>query len=71
MKQIVFFFLLGMFVFPACGLSHRDEVVVIGKTRSYHRPECSRVMMAKTAWLSFDGAEAIHYTPCPYCKPHR
>ena len=62
--------LLGL-VAAGCDRHRQDEVVAIGKTRSYHTDQCPRVNMARTAMMTRTSARALDYRPCPGCKPDR
>lgn len=55
--------------FAGCGSAHGREVMVIGKTRTYHRQECAPVHMAKAEEMTVSEAKARHFKPCPVCKP--
>ncbi len=52
-----------------CSANHKDEVVVILKTKSYHTDECPRVNMANAQVLTIAEAKALDCKPCPGCKP--
>jgi len=62
---------LLMTVILAAGCrDHSQDVVVIEKTGSYHTEECPRVKMAYTEIMPLSQAVALHFKPCPKCKPH-
>ncbi|HEY6191878.1 MAG TPA: hypothetical protein VI215_06060 [Bacteroidota bacterium] len=52
-----------------CAGAGSDKVLVIEKTRSYHREECPRVKMAEARVMTRDEALALNYQPCPDCRP--
>jgi len=54
-----------------CGSRFDDKVAVIKKTRSYHRPTCSQVMMSRVTFETLDEAKGKRYLPCPYCQPDK
>ena len=53
--------------FAGCGSAQGHEVMVIEKTKSYHRPECPPVHMARIQEMTVNEAKARHFTPCPIC----
>ncbi len=54
-----------------CARKPGEEVVVIEKTHSYHRPDCGQVIMARGIVLSREDAQVKNFRPCPYCQPDR
>lgn len=54
-----------------CAQRHRDEVLVIEKTKSYHTDECPRVHMANTRIMTASEAQAMNCKPCPGCQPDK
>jgi len=54
-----------------CGRRFDDQVVVVEKTRTYHRPTCSQVVMARVIVETRDEAKRKGYLPCPYCQPDK
>jgi methylphosphotriester-DNA--protein-cysteine methyltransferase len=58
-------------MFASSGSSLDNKVVVIEKTRAYHRPTCSQVVMARVIVETRDEAKRKWYSPCPYCQPDR
>jgi methylphosphotriester-DNA--protein-cysteine methyltransferase len=66
MKTVLLLFVV---LLASCGARHPDTVVVIEKTKTFHRENCSRVRMAHTTTISFSDATAQGMKPCPYCKP--
>lgn len=63
--------LILLFLFSSCGPKFDEKVVVIEKTRIYHRPMCSQVMMARATCETRAEAKEKGYRPCPYCLPDR
>jgi methylphosphotriester-DNA--protein-cysteine methyltransferase len=61
--------LVLLFLFSSCGPKFDDNVVVIEKTRTYHRPTCTQVAMAHTKAETRAQARAEGLLPCPSCKP--
>jgi methylphosphotriester-DNA--protein-cysteine methyltransferase len=61
--------LVLLFLFSSCGPKFDDNVVVIEKTRTCHRPTCTQVAMARTKVETRAQARAEGFRPCPYCKP--
>jgi hypothetical protein len=59
----------GTILFCGCAGYPPKEVVIIEKTHSYHRPECTKVMMAKTQYVLLTADISKTYKQCPYCKP--
>jgi hypothetical protein len=53
----------------SCASGAGDKVVVVEKTRTYHRAECPRVMMAHGVWMTREEAQALDCKPCPGCRP--
>ena len=47
----------------------KGEVVVIEKTKTYHREGCPPTNMAKTTIMTVAEAKADNDKPCPGCKP--
>ena len=47
----------------------KGEVVVIEKTKTYHREGCPPTNMAKTKIMTVGEAKADNDKPCPGCKP--
>jgi methylphosphotriester-DNA--protein-cysteine methyltransferase len=47
----------------------KAEVVVIEKTKTYHREGCPPTNMAKTKIMTIAEAKADNNRPCPGCKP--
>jgi methylphosphotriester-DNA--protein-cysteine methyltransferase len=68
MKTILPIALMALLV-GSCGQKFDEKVVVIEKTRSYHRPNCAQVMMARAVTASRTEARQKSYRPCPYCMP--
>jgi hypothetical protein len=55
-----------------CGCTNhlkKGEVVVIEKTKTYHREGCPPTNMAKTTIMTVAEAKADNDKPCPGCKP--
>jgi len=61
--------LLFMMLFVSCGAREPETVVVIEKTKTFHRDNCARVRMANTTTVSVTDATAHGMKPCPHCKP--
>jgi hypothetical protein len=63
--------LAALFLVSAAGCAGAgsDNVVVIEKTKSYHRPECPRVKMAEVRTMTREEALALNCQPCPDCRP--
>ncbi len=59
-------FFLGV---AGCASGASDKVVVVEKTKSYHRDDCPRVMMAHAVWMTREEAQALDCKPCPGCRP--
>ncbi len=55
----------------SCARKFDEKVVVIEKTRSYHRPNCGQVIMARGTVVSREDAQVKNFRPCPYCQPDR
>jgi hypothetical protein len=68
MKRNAYIIIVLLFLM-SCEHEGSREVVVIEKTRSYHMPKCSKVMMADTKKLSIAEARRLQFHPCPYCNP--
>ena len=66
-SKIVLLLLVGVILTAGCTRPH--EVVVIEKTRSFHRAECARVNMAKVRYVELTSDVLVRYRPCPLCKP--
>ena len=47
----------------------KGDVVVIEKTKTYHREGCPPTNMAKTTIMTIAEAKADNDKPCPGCKP--
>ena len=62
-------YLLMAFCLPACSGGKKDNVVVIEKTRTYHREACPPVHMAKTQEMTLNQAKGQNLRPCTVCKP--
>ncbi len=58
-------------VLSGCSGSSEPEVLAIKRTRTYHRETCPVVRMAKTTPMTVAQANALHFTPCPACKPNQ
>lgn len=69
MKGLALTCLLAMLT--SCNESPARSVVVVEKTKSYHREGCPKLNMPETTTMSIDSATARHLRPCPYCKPDR
>jgi methylphosphotriester-DNA--protein-cysteine methyltransferase len=69
MKRFAFMCLLAML--PSCNGGSARTVVVVEKTKSYHRRTCPKLNMAQASAMGMEGAMARHLKPCPYCKPDR
>ena len=54
-----------------CSAGPEREVLAITWTKTYHTRECPPVHMAKTVRMTAARAEALHYAPCPVCRPGR
>ncbi|MFI5253254.1 MAG: hypothetical protein ACHQQQ_12585 [Bacteroidota bacterium] len=67
-KRILAIVIAG-YLLMGCTHYPPKEVVVIERTTSYHRPECSKVMMARTKYVPLTPDISRSYKPCPYCKP--
>jgi hypothetical protein len=52
-----------------CGSTSQDKVLVVERTRSYHRATCPRVNMAYTLAMTREEAQALDCKPCPDCRP--
>lgn len=63
--------LLIVLLFASCGNTRDDQVVVVEKTKSYHRANCGKLHMAHSTTISVADAIAQHLRPCPYCKPDK
>ncbi len=61
--------LLTCLIFNACQSKPNDTVVVVDKTKIFHRSSCPRVSMANTRIMSIQDALALHFKPCPDCRP--
>jgi methylphosphotriester-DNA--protein-cysteine methyltransferase len=61
--------LVLLFLFSSCGPKFDENVVVIEKTRTYHRRTCTQIAMARTKVETRAQARAGGFLPCPYCKP--
>jgi|GEM_PF-4110738 len=68
--------ILVLFVIVAASLQSgcsnhvkKGEVVVIEKTKTYHREGCPPTNMAKTTIMTVAKAKADNDKPCPGCKP--
>ena len=59
----------GTVMMCGCQSSGPAEVLAIEKTRMYHRKTCPPVHMARTVSMTISQARALHYSPCPICKP--
>ena len=70
MKPILLSLLFSLLL-TSCAPKFDDEVVVIEKTRSYHRPNCAQVMMARATVETRAEAKEKGCRPCPYCQPDR
>jgi len=57
-------------LFNACSDRNEGKVIVIEKTKTYHRAECPKVNMAKTQFMTIAEAESAHCAPCRQCMPH-
>lgn len=69
--RVILHTLVLVVMFVGCGPRFDDKVVVIEKTRSYHRPTCSQVIMARASFGTRDEAKRKGYVPCPYCQPDK
>ena len=63
--------LVLLFLFSSCGPKFDENVVVIEKTRTYHRPACSQLAMAPTTVETRAEAREKGFLPCLYCQPDR
>jgi hypothetical protein len=54
-----------------CGGAHERKVLVIEKTKTYHREGCPPVQMAKTEEVTLSEAKAMKFKACPICTPDR
>ena len=61
--------LVLLLAFPGCAGSRERNVVVVEKTRSYHKQNCARVRMAHTRTMTLEEARALNCEPCPWCHP--
>ncbi len=61
---------LGTATLSGCSGVGDREVLAIEETKTYHRNTCPPVRMAKTTPMTVSQADALHYTPCPVCKPN-
>ena len=52
-----------------CAGAGGDRVIVIEKTKTYHREECPRVKMADVKVMTRDEALALNCQACPDCRP--
>jgi methylphosphotriester-DNA--protein-cysteine methyltransferase len=69
--RVILHALVLVLLFVGCGSRFDDKVAVIEKTRSYHRPTCSQVMMARATFETRDEAKRKGYVPCPDCQRDR
>jgi len=46
-----------------------ERVMVIEKTRTYHRSTCAQIMMARATEETRTEAREKGYRPCQYCRP--
>jgi hypothetical protein len=55
--------------FCGCSGPHGRDVIVIQKTRTYHRAVCPPVNMARTTVVTVEEAQAMELRSCPLCQP--
>ncbi len=67
---VCFLFMATAPVLSGCSGSSEQEVLAIERTRTYHRETCRVVRMAKTIPMTVAQASALHFAPCPACKPN-
>ncbi len=68
-SSIVLALSLTIGTLTGCSPVGKNEVIAIPKTRSYHRPTCPLVNMARTKVMTVAEAKVDHFKPCPGCKP--
>jgi hypothetical protein len=54
-----------------CGGAHEREVLVIEKTKTYHREGCPPVQMAKAEEMTLSEARRRDFKACLICTPDR
>ena len=66
----VLFFIVAASMQSGCS-NHvkKGDVVVIEKTKTYHREGCPPTNMAKTTIMTVAEAKTDNDKPCPGCKP--
>lgn len=60
----------GAVAASGCLASGDRDVLAIERTKTYHTHACPPVHMAKTVSMTAARADALHFIPCPVCKPN-
>ena len=58
-------------LFSSCENKSNTQVVIIEKTKTYHRANCPQVNMAKVEFVSLGDAKQKGMKPCLNCKPDK